>query len=39
MTSTEFHEWMAFYELEHEDEQDALDKAKAEAKAEADKHK
>ena len=37
MSSTEFIDWMAFYQLEQEDEEAALEKAKAEAKAEAEK--
>jgi len=36
MTATEFHEWVVFYQLEKEDHEAEIVKARAEAKAEVE---
>ncbi len=39
MTATEFVDWQAFYELEQEDYQEALEEAKRKAKEEAERNR
>lgn len=39
MTASEFVEWQAFYQLEQEDEKEALAEAKRKAKEEAEHNK
>jgi len=39
MTATEFHEWIVFYQLEKEDHEAEIAKAKEEAKAEAEHYR